>query len=137
MQILLCGVIVIQVNLRTAHDINSGVPHRWKVHTFPWSVLFLRTICEWASRHLTSFRPRLPSRALRQQELTVCRLINSLSGSLLVRGLGAACLLRLTEVGSSCVKKVFMESDECVLQWRCTQHNFCPVTQEELPCCQA
>lgn len=108
MQILLCGMIVIQVNLRAAHDINSGALHRWKIHTFPWPVLFLWTICKWASRHLTSFRPRLPSRALRQQELTICRLINSLSGSLLARGLGAACLFRLTEVGASCVKKVFM-----------------------------
>lgn len=57
MQILLCRVIVIQDNLRTGHDINSGVPHRWKMYMFPWPVLFLWTMCERASRHLISFRP--------------------------------------------------------------------------------
>lgn len=35
MQILLCRVTVIQVNLRPGRDINSSVPHRWKMYTFP------------------------------------------------------------------------------------------------------
>lgn len=35
MQILLCTLIVIQVNLSPGRDINSGVPHRWKMRVFP------------------------------------------------------------------------------------------------------
>lgn len=34
MQLLLCRLIVTQVNLRPGHDINS-VQHRWNMYMFP------------------------------------------------------------------------------------------------------
>lgn len=38
MQVLLCRVIVILVNLSFGHDINSNILHRWKMYMFPQAV---------------------------------------------------------------------------------------------------
>lgn len=129
-KILLCRAIVMQVNLRPGHDINSSAPHRWKMYMFPrpvWVPVANERVG--FTPCLTSFRPCLPNLAMRQQELTGCRLINYLSGGLVVRSQGAACLssegpLRLDLHWWDCVEGLRVYSDEYVSRWWCIWPNF-------------